>query len=50
MVPSLEEFRHRMKNIMLRYPYIVLEADGKVMGYAYAAHSSAAPPTIGHAK
>lgn len=25
-----------MKNIMLRYPYIVLEADGKVMGYAYA--------------
>lgn len=35
-VPSLEEFRHRMKNITLRYPYIVLEADGKVMGYAYA--------------
>lgn len=33
-VPSLEEFRHRMKNITLRYPYIVLEADGKVMGYA----------------
>ena len=32
-VPSLEEFRHRMKNITLRYPYIVLEADGKVMGY-----------------
>lgn len=35
-VSSLEEFRHRMKNITLRYPYIVLEADGKVMGYAYA--------------
>lgn len=35
-VPSLEEFRHRMKNITLRYPYIVLEADGKIMGYAYA--------------
>ena len=35
-VPSLEEFRHRMKNITLRYPYIVLEAAGKVMGYAYA--------------
>ena len=23
-VPSLEEFRHRMKNITLRYPYICL--------------------------
>lgn len=49
-VPSLEEFRHRMKNITLRYPYIVLEADGKVMGYAYAGSFIAAPPTIGHAK
>lgn len=49
-VPSLEEFRHRMKNITLRYPYIVLEADGKVMATPMRAHSSAAPPTIGHAK
>ena len=49
-VPSLEEFRHRMKIITLRYPYIVLEADGRSWATPTRAHSSAAPPTIGHAK
>lgn len=34
----------RIRNIMKRYPYIVIERDGKVQGYAYAGpfHSRAA--------
>ena len=42
--PSAEEFAGRMKEIMRRYPYLVLEEDGKVRGYAYAGpfHSRAA--------
>lgn len=35
-VPSLSEFRARVENIIKRYPYIVAELDGTVMGYAYA--------------
>ena len=35
-VPSVEEFRRRIENTLSRYPYLVLEADGAVMGYAYA--------------
>lgn len=35
-VPSLARFQQRMKNIMQRYPYIVVERDGKIQGYAYA--------------
>lgn len=35
-VPSLEEFRGRMERIMRRYPYLVAEVDGRVVGYAYA--------------
>lgn len=35
-VPTLEEFQGRMKNIMEKYPYIVAEHDGKIVGYAYA--------------
>ena len=36
-VPSIEEFRDRIETILKRYPYIVLEVDGSVKGYAYAA-------------
>ena len=35
-VPALEEFQMRIRNTMKRYPYIVIERDGKVQGYAYA--------------
>lgn len=35
-VPSLEEFRSRMTGIIGAYPYLVCEADGKILAYAYA--------------
>lgn len=35
-VPSEEEFRERIKNISSKYPYIVAEDNGRVVGYAYA--------------
>ena len=43
-VPSLEEFRNRISDTMKRYPYLVLEENDTVMGYAYAGsfHSRAA--------
>lgn len=34
--PSLAEFQNRMRNTMKRYPYLVVEQDGVVQGYAYA--------------
>ena len=34
--PSLEEFTSRMERIMVRYPYLVLEEDGEILGYSYA--------------
>lgn len=42
--PSLEEFRGRMRNIMEKYPYLVIEESGSIQGYAYAGafHSRAA--------
>lgn len=35
-VPSLEEFEGRMRRTMEKYPYLVVEEDGVVWGYAYA--------------
>lgn len=35
-VPSLEEFKSRMENVMKKYPYLVAEEAGKIVGYAYA--------------
>ncbi len=35
-VPSVEEFRDRMRRITQRYPYLAAEEDGVVLGYAYA--------------
>ena len=35
-VPSLEEFRNRISRTLKKYPYLVLEADGILQGYAYA--------------
>lgn len=35
--PSLEEFQGRMKSVLGKFPYIVCEIDGEIVGYAYAA-------------
>ena len=35
-VPSLEEFRNRIVSTLKKYPYLVLEEDGIIQGYAYA--------------
>jgi len=35
-VPSVEEFRGRIANTLEKYPYLVAEEDGKIIGYAYA--------------
>ncbi len=34
--PSYEEFKERMERIMKHYPYLVIEKEGVVKGYAYA--------------
>ena len=34
-VPSVEEFTDRIKNISAKYPYLVVEQDGHIIGYAY---------------
>ena len=36
-VPAAEEFRRRIENTLNKYPYLVLEENGCVQGYAYAA-------------
>lgn len=36
VAPSVEEFAGRIKNISERYPYLVLEENGIIVGYAYA--------------
>lgn len=35
-VPTLANFQNRMENIMQRYPYLVIEKEGEIQGYAYA--------------
>ncbi|MBR3196507.1 MAG: N-acetyltransferase [Clostridia bacterium] len=34
--PSPEAFRDRMRHTMTFYPYLVIERDGRIEGYAYA--------------
>ncbi len=34
--PSLVEFQDRITSTLERYPYLVVEEDGRVQGYAYA--------------
>lgn len=35
-VPSAEEFAERIERTLKRYPYLAAEADGEIVGYAYA--------------
>ena len=35
-VPSLAKFEDRMRAIMKKYPYLVIERDGRIEGYTYA--------------
>jgi len=34
--PTLAQFEARMQNTMKKYPYLVMETDGVIQGYAYA--------------
>ena len=36
-VPSLEEFMHRFQTVTARFPWLVWEEEGQILGYAYAA-------------
>ena len=35
-VPSSDDFRNRIETTLQNYPYLVLEENGKLLGYAYA--------------
>ena len=35
-LPGLEEFKGRIAHILTRYPYLVAEGNGNIIGYAYA--------------
>lgn len=35
-IPEKEEFEKRMEKILSKYPYIVIEDNNKILGYAYA--------------
>lgn len=38
--PTVEEFRKRISVIGQKYPYLVCEMDGRIIGYAYASEYS----------
>lgn len=35
-VPSVEEFKERIRNTLSKYPYLVAERNNEIVGYAYA--------------
>ena len=35
-VPSVDEFSKRIETTLKRFPYLVLERGGEIIGYAYA--------------
>ncbi len=41
--PSLEEFKGRICKVTERYPYLVAESDGQILGFAYASVFRARP-------
>ena len=40
-VPTVEEFETRIRKISAKYPYLVCEKDGLIVGYVYAGQYSA---------
>lgn len=36
IVPSIEQFENRIRKTLEKYPYLVAEQAGKIIGYAYA--------------
>ncbi len=36
VTPGLEEFQDRIRSISAKYPYLVAEEDGQIVGYTYA--------------
>lgn len=42
-VPTQETFRTRITNVLERYPYLVAEIDGQIVGFAYASVFRARP-------
>lgn len=34
--PTVEEFQTRIENTLKRYPYLIYEEEGEILGYAYA--------------
>ena len=49
-VPTVEEFANRIKTTLKKYPYIVAELNGKIVGYAYAGVFKAEKRMIGQLK
>ena len=41
--PTLEEYQERMSHVLERYPYLVAECDGEILGFAYASTFRARP-------
>ncbi len=35
-VPTIEEFKRRIENVLEKYPYLVAILEGEIVGYAYA--------------
>ena len=35
-VPTVSEFRSRIEKVLTRFPYLVAERDGEILGYCYA--------------
>lgn len=35
-VPTVEEIRRRIEKVLVAFPYLVAEAEGQILGYAYA--------------
>ena len=35
-VPTIEEFQNRIEKTLQKYPYLVAERNGEILGYAYA--------------
>lgn len=35
-VPTVAEFRERIRDVLTMFPYLVIEEDGELLGYAYA--------------